>query len=770
MPLTKIQFKPGINKELTLYANEGGFWLCDKVRFRSAYPEKLGGWINYSPGNTFSGIARTMYNWITYQNENLVGIGTNQLYYVENGGIYYDITPVRQIATLTNPFITTAGSKLIQVVATSHGAIVGSFVNFTGGTTVGGLTISPGKYEIIVVIDANNYNILASANAVSSVTGGGTVTATYKLNAGNSIYSTSSGGWGVGPWGLGGWGGAGTIVAGINLQLWSQQNWNQDLAMALRGGAIYYWVKDTAAYTPAVTINQYAGTQIKTSMVLTTSFGPGSSNITVPNALQIDIGAIVSGTGIAPGTFVTTAYLGGLVVTLSQPTTVASDGNPYTFSYSGNTAPIQTFQIVNGSTYQFLIAMGSTPYNPASFFPAFDPMLVRWSDQSNAAEWTPTTYNQSGEQRLGNGSYIIGSVNTRQEILIWTDTSLYSMQYIGAPYVFGFTSLMDNISAISPNCMITIGGATYWMGVDKFYVYSGIVSTLPCTLRKFVFNNINLSQAYQIVAGFNNRFNEVWWFYPSLNSSVNDSYIIFNYLENNWYYGTINRTAWYDSPLRSYPMGVFSIQQSYLSQAIGASDSSLSLLNGISYPMSGTITIDSEQISYTNATGNTLSGLTRGINSSIATSHLIYAPVPLQIPNQIMFHENGIDDGSWLTSVGLQPIYSYIESSDFDISDGDHYVFVKRMLPDIAFAGSTAASPQVMLMIMPRQNSGTTYQPGVDQPTVTSGSTYPIEQFTGEVFTRVRGRQMAFRIDSPGLGVQWQLGAMRVDLRPDGRR
>jgi len=768
MTVTKIAFRPGVTRELTTYANEGGFYSCDKVRFRTGYPEKIGGWVNYSPGNTFKGIARTMCNWVTYSNENLLGFGTNQLYYIENGGMYFDITPVASTTTLTNPFRTTALSNEVVVTSPLFDVNVGSFVTFSGGTAVGGITIT-GEYEIIQVYDSNTYLILASSNASSSTSGGGTVTAMYKISAGNTIYTTAPGGWGSMPWGEGGWGGSGTSAT-IPLQLWSQTHWNQDLVMALRAGPIYYWTKDTTNYTPATTINAYAASQVKYSTTLTTAFGTGVSNISVPNALEIDIGAVVIGTGIAPGTYVSTAYQGGLVVALSQATIGSSDNNPYTFSYSGNTAPNETFQIVSDITYQFLIAMGSTPYNPQNFNPAFIPTLVRWTDQSNAAEWTPTSYNQAGSQQLANGSYIVGSVSTRQEVLIWTDTSLYSMQYIGAPFVYGFTSLMDNISCISPNCMVTISGITYWMGVDKFYVYSGVVSTLPCSLRKYIFDNINITQSFQIVSGFNERFNEVWWFYPSVNSNTNDSYVIFNYLENTWYYGTLNRSAWLDSPLRSYPMAAFSIQQSYLATPMGTTDTSLALINGTSYPATGVVLIDSELIQYTNITGNTLNGLTRGYMSTTPTLHSPYVPVALQIPNQILFHEDGYDDGSWVTNIGLMPINSYLNSSDFDIGDGDHYAFCWRILPDFAFNGSTATSPQIMLTIYPRQNAGAAYQTDVDQPVVTSSTTYPVEEFTGIVYTRVRGRAMAFQVSSPNLGVFWQMGAIRFDFRPDGRR
>jgi hypothetical protein len=360
-------------------------------------------------------------------------------------------------------------------------------------------------------------------------------------------------------------------------------------------------------------------------------------------------------------------------------------------------------------------------------------------------------------------------VNTRQEILIWTDASLYSMQYIGPPYVFGFTSLMDNISTISPNCMVAMNGVVYWMGVDKFFVYSGRVDTLPCSVRKFVFTNINLTQGFQIVSGYNEAFNEIWWHYPSANSQVNDSYVIFNYVENTWYYGTLNRTAWLDSPLRQYPMGAFGVQTTYINFAMGTADNTFTTINAGSYPLAGTVKIDNEQITYTGVTGNTFTGCTRGVNGTVAATHALYATVNYLAPNQVIYHEVGVDDQTGPVPL---PIVSYAESSDFDIGDGDHFAYVSRMLPDFAFKGSTAASPQIFLTVKPRQNAGSAYQsnPAVDKPSVASSATYPVEQFTGEVYTRVRGRAMALRIDSPNLGVAWQLGALRIDVRPDGRK
>jgi hypothetical protein len=343
--------------------------------------------------------------------------------------------------------------------------------------------------------------------------------------------------------------------------------------------------------------------------------------------------------------------------------------------------------------------MGANPYDPTDAETVFDPMLVRWSDQENPYNWVPEVTNQSGEFRLSHGSFIMAAEPTRQEILVWTDSAIYSMQYLGAPYVWGFQILMDNISVMSPNATITINNVTYWMGVDKFYMYSGRVETLPCSLRQYVFADINKDQAFQVFAGGNEAYNEIWWFYCSSNSNVVDKYVIYNYLDRVWYYGSMARTAWLDSGIRPYPMAA-------------------------------------------------------------------------DYNNRILYHESSVDDVSGLTPV---PIESYVQSSDFDIGDGHNFGFVWRILPDINFNGSNVENPTVTMTVRPRQNSGTPY--GVsDSPAVVSADDYrlapqyTIQEFTGQVYTRLRGRQLAFRIESTGLGVSWQLGSPRIDIRNDGRR
>jgi hypothetical protein len=433
--------------------------------------------------------------------------------------------------------------------------------------------------------------------------------------------------------------------------------------------------------------------------------------------------------------------------------------------YAGTYVPTQTLQIMTSDIQRFAIAFGANPYTPGDPNTTFDPMIVRWADQEQIYEWVPAPDNQAGELRLSNGSSIVCGIHTKQEILVFTDSSLYSMQYIGPPFVWGFSLLGSNISIASQSAAATASNVTYWMGVDKFYMYSGRVETLPCTLKQYVFGDINKAQLAQIVSGTNEGFNEVWWQYPSADSSSNDRYVIYNYLENIWYYGTLCRSAWLDSPLRDYPMAVYSVQNTHLSVAAGSSDVVLFVLDNSSFPASGTITIEAEQITYTGITGDSFTGCTRGANSSVAASHLAYRPVTNNTSNQVLYHEVGTNEN--MTNVEV-PIAAYIQSSDFDIGDGHNFGFVWRVLPDLTFAGSSATSPTVTLTLRPRINSGTAYGTP-SSPSVVRTSSYPVEQYTGQVYTRLRGRQMAFKISSSALGVAWQLGAPRIDVRQDGR-
>ncbi|MEI6478499.1 MAG: hypothetical protein WCO52_05945 [bacterium] len=856
MALKKVPVKTGLNRENTNYAGEGGYYNCDKIRFRSGYAEKIGGWVTNSV-NSFAGVCRSLFNWVTLDSQALTGVGTNQRYYLQNSGTFYPITPiVRNVSIagtgahlVNNPFTTLAGSNLVTVTDAGFLSSVGSFVNFTGcaafvvvattaaagnGTTatvsfttqvnppavgsvvtvagvtpagyngaqtvtastassisftnattgvqtVAGTVTLPlnGSYEIVTV-GAGTYTIY-SPGATTSISGGGAVVdAAYELSASSAIYSAlTNAGWGISNWGSGGWG---TSTGGsIPLALWSQANWGEDFIFSPRGGAIYYWVKNTTAdvygnYTPATTINAYAATQVKTFKTVAAGV-VASTTFVVTDTADIDVGSVItlkSGAAtIVAGTYVTTAWAGGTTITVTPAVSITA-GAQINFSYSGKTAPNTINQIGVFSVYQFVVALGSTPYDPSNFTPAFNPMLVRWSDQSVAAEWTATTFNQSGESILSNGSYIVGGAPARQEFLIWTDRALYSMQYIGAPFVFTFQILMDNISIMSPNAMITVNNITYWMGVDKFYTYSGTVQTLPCTVRQYVMNNLNISQSFQVICGHNEEYSEVWWHYPSTNSMTNDSYVTWNYVDNNWAFGTLNRTAWYDTPLVPNPIAVISVQNPYLTAAITAVSTTIPVADCRSFPISGIIVIDSEQIAYTTNGGTFFGGLTRGYNSTTAASHVIASRVTQTMANQLVLHEIGVDDGSVSPAIAIP---AYIETSDFDIDDGDHYVFISRIIPDLTFDSSTAGSnPRATLTLTPRDYPGSAYGTpyassvvGI-RPPPTPPTAYPVEEYTGVLYSRVRGRQVAFKIESNKLGTTWQLGFMRFDIRTDGRR
>ena len=709
MPLQKLQFRPGLNREGTDYSNEGGWYDGDKIRFRSGFPEKIGGWTQFASAQ-FIGVCRSIWSWADGDagvGTTYVGLGTNVKYYINSGGIYYDVTPIVTTNTLTNPFSTQLNSTSVTVTDASYNPSIGDYVIFSGATSVGGLTLN-GEYVVVSTPSSTQYTITASAQASSTATGGGTVTAQYEYPVGLNVYSSGTG-WGAGPWNAGassdawahGWGTPYSTGIGQELRIWSNDNFGFDLVIAPRGGPIFYWQDSLGVNVRAKPISSLANTN--TAQTISASFSSGVTSITVPSAVAPYIYPYmyITGTGIPANTYVTNAYItGNTTVPISSATTAGSAGS-YNFSYAGAFAPVATYQVITSAIQEFVIAFGSNPYVPNNTATAFNPMLVRWSDQANPYQWIPEQTNQSGEYLLTNGSFIMGARATRQEILVWTDAALYSMQYLGTPYVWGFQILMDNITVMSPNSMITVNNVTYWMGRDRFYMYSGRVEVLPCALRQYIFDDINQSQAYQVFCGTNNAFNEIWWFYvsESSGSTLVDKYIVYNYLDRVWYYGNMARTAWYQSGLQLYPI---------------AADYNNRLLN----------------------------------------------------------HENGNDDVSGSSPL---PITSYCQSSDFDIGDGHNFGFVWRILPDVNFNGSNVNEPSVTMTVKPRQNSGTPYG-AADNPQVQSAQNYAVlpqytvQEFTGQVYTRLRGRQMSFRVQSDGLGVAWQLGSPRIDIRPDGRR
>jgi len=697
VPLQKILFKPGVNRENTRYTTEGGWYDCDKIRFRQGTPEKVGGWQRIS-SSTFIGVCRSLWAWVTLGFQNLVGVGTDQKFYIENGGVYYDITPIRAEVTLTNPFTTntatnSGGYTTVTVTDAALGYRNGAYVTFYGATAVGGVTVN-GEYQIAYT-SGTTYTIQVLGTASSNATGGGTVYAVYQVNTGPATAQPLTG-WGAGAWGAGAWGIGSTSTD--PLRIWNQNNFGEDLIYGPRGGPLYYWnaglgltgatftvtIASPAVVTSTIALSEGDAFTLTTTGSLPTGLVVGTTyyarNVvgTVFNLSATPSGALINTTGTQTPTH-SISPRGVLVSSL----TGASDV-PLT----------QNFFLVSDAS-RFTICFGTNDYLST----AFDPMLVRWSDQESITNWTPAITNQAGSIRLSHGSEIVTAMQSRQEILIWTDSSMYSLQYLGPPFVWGHQLLADNVSIAGPNASAIASGVVYWMGIDKFYKYDGRTNTLRCDLRQYIFQDINTSQAEQIFASTNEGFNEVWWFYCSANSTTVDKYVVYNYLEDAWYYGTMARTAWLDSGLRQFP---------------------------------------------------------------------IAATYTYNLVNQ----ESGVDDNETGTAL---PINAYITSSEFDIGDGHNFGFVWRMLPDITFRGSDSGTPQVTMTLLPLQNSGSGYNVppsvgGVDSGTVARVGTYTIEQFTGQINTRVRGRQMSFKVESDQIGTTWQLGAPRIDIRPDGRR
>ena len=813
MPLQKIQLRPGLNREGTDYSNEGGYYDGEKIRFRSGYPEKIGGWTKLSSFN-FLGVARSLWNWATLAGANLLGIGTNLKYYIENGGVYYDVTPIvgssNYVNTVSSGFTTLAANvsnttttvTLVSALnfppqngiikidsevifynslsanvalncvrgyantnATSHTAGAnlssgfftwydsnndannGDFVILSNCSTsnVGGIanTVINQEHQVFKYTSGRDFALASTSdNSLSNITFAtfaannvANVTVQYEYPVGLAIYSVGDG-WGAGPWG--GTGSSLTaslganpfaITTGSNVVTVTQTTHGlTNLSYVVFSGAtavgnIPAAVLNTTYPIANAATNSYTITLLTSTANSNTSGGGSYVGVTEQSGTRGWSTAYNTGAGVGQqlrlwsndnyGQDLVIAPRDGPIFYWLAANGVGNRAKllsnlSNTASYSGQFVPTKTTSVIASAIQRFVIAYGSNSYDPTDANTVFDPMIVRWSDQENPYEWVPSITNQSGEFRLSNGSYIVTAKSTRQEILVWTDSAIYSQQYLGPPYIWGFQILMDNISIMSPNSAITINNITYWMGGDKFYMYSGRVETLPCALRQYIFADINKDQSLQVTCGSNEGFNEVWWFYCSLNSTVIDKYVVYNYLDRVWYYGTINRTSWLDSGIRQNPMGAF----------IDGADSMANPLG------------------------------------------------------KIVYHEVGTDDASGLS---VLPIEAYVQSSEFDIGDGHNFALVWRILPDINFNGSNVNQPYVTMTLRPAQNSGTGYG-SATSPVVQSAQSYvvipeyTVQEFTGQVYTRLRGRQMAMRISSSSIGVAWQLGTPRIDIRPDGRR
>lgn len=623
MPLKKLPFKPGVNRENTRYTTEGGWYECDKVRFRQSMPEKIGGWVQASSFN-FLGTCRAIFSWVTLGGQGLRGVGTHLKYYIEKGGEYFDITPIRETTAAGDvTFSATNGSNVITVSDTGHGVTeVGSYVTYSGAVTLGGnitAEILNAEHVISNTIDADSYEITvgATANASDTGNGGASVVGEYQVNIGIETTVPETG-YGAGLYNTGTYG-FGTSGSQL-IRVWDHANFGEDLIYGPQRGGLYYWDQSSGVTSRGVNLNTL----------------PGAANV-----------------------------------------------------------PDVHLHLLVSDQSRFVFAFGCNDYGASDL----DGLLIRWSDQENAANWTPAATNQAGSLRLSRGSRIIAVKQARQEILVWTDTTLYSLQYVGPPIVWGAQVVGENISIVNDRSVTYSAGVAYWMGAGVFYAYDGRVSPIKCDLRRYIFTDFGYDQYEQVFSGSNEQFHEVWWFYCSANSNTIDKYVIYNYREGIWYYGTMARTAWRDNAWDGQPLA---------------------------------------------ATYN----------------------------RYLVVHEQGVDDKE--TGVA-QPINAYIKSSEFDIDDGHKFAFVWRMLPDVSFVGSTSSMPAVTYTLYPLRGSGSGYKDvmsegGNDNQTAARSVSVPVEEYTNQLNIRVRGRQMALKIESDGLGVQWQVGVPRIDLRPDGRR
>jgi hypothetical protein len=643
MPFTKLKFRPGINRDTTNYANEGGWYECDKIRFFSGYPQKIGGWVE-STSERFVGTCRQLWNWVTSYTDNFLAVGTNEKVYIEVGGIFYDITPLRTTFGTpdTDDCIETVNtSTTVTINVVGHGCLAGEYVSISGVTgDVGNIPDSEINtfHEVLTVPDPDSFTIEVTTAATSTVAAGGGSNIVLNCQIRPGFASNTAGyGWGTGAWnGDYGWGLSSPTPIYFPQRDWWFDNFDNDLVMNIRaditntgvavGGPIYYWER---------------GTTVNPSTVLGT-----------PAEL-----------------------LSGLTLNGVSPSDVPETAN----------------QILVSQNDKHLLAFGCQPYGGSSG--DFDPLLIRWATQDQPNVWEPLPTNSAGFIRVSRGSRIVRAIPTRQEILVFTDTHVFSLQFLGTTDVFGLQELADNISIMSPRSVISANNVTYWMGLDKFYRYDGRVQTLPCSLREYVFKDLNFAQADQIICGTNEGFNEVWWFYPSGASNWVDRYVIYNHLDNLWYYGQLGRTAWLDVASRQLPVAV-----------------------------------------YTDAAQN---------------------------PGILYTHESGIDDA------GL-PMEAFIQSSDVDVDDGEKFILTRRMIPDVNFSTSTAANPEVSLTIRPRNFPGSNFQndPSDTQRVINTS----VNIYTNQVFVRARARQLALKVSSADLGVQWQLGDVRVDGRPDGKQ
>ena len=712
MPLTKLQFKPGINREITKYSNEGGWVDGDKIRFRFGYPEKFGGWEKMS-SNTYQGTARSLHNWLALDGSNFLGVGTHLKYYIEEGGTFNDVTPLRGTSPFTNalasdPIVTndtTGTEKQVTINDINHGAAEGDFVTIAGADATGGLgtSILNAEHQITTVTDGNSYIITVSTNATSDATGGGSsVTATYQINTGLDSQVGGTG-WGAGLFG-------GTTAGALTTQL-NEALDNSETAVDVDDETGITTANDVILVDEELMLVS-ATTDDNTLTVTrghsgTTAVAHDDDTIVrlaVGNASSADdfTGwgiAAVSGTTREIRTWSHDNFREDLLIN-------PRDGAIYrwdktnglstravelsTISGAENVPTVAKQVLVSDQGHVF--AFGANTYATDTQ----DPLLIRFSSFDNELEYTVSAVTSAGFLSIGSGSEFIQAVKTKREILVWTDISLHTLRYIGYPEYYGIEQISSGITIMGPHAAVATQDFVFWMGKDNFYVYAGGTQTLPCTVKDKVFLDFNSQQADKVVAGINSEFTEVIWFYPSESNSLNnggtgdvDKYVVYNYGQKIWYFGSLARTAWIDRGIRTFPIA--------------------------------------------------------------ASSSYLYN------------HETGYDDdGSAMTS--------FIESSPMDIGDGDKFTLIQKVIPDLTFEGSVNQStPAANFTIKARNEPGEDYG-NTSSGTATRTATSPVELFTNQIDLRSRGRSFALRVDSSATGMKWKLGTPRVNIRPDGRR
>tara|TARA_R110000737_G_scaffold124051_2_gene156274 strand:- start:96 stop:2210 length:2115 start_codon:yes stop_codon:yes gene_type:complete len=704
MPLQKLQFRPGINRETTSYSNEGGWFDMDKVRFRFGYPEKIGGWIKNST-TTFLGTCRALHPWVALDGSNYLGVGTHLKYYINEGGGYNDITPIRTTTAAGDVTFSASASTISADVEVIDSVI--PIASTSGFPSSGHIKIDS---EIITYAGLSGNDLIGCIRGVE-----GTIAATHTSGAAVDCS---------------------TLIVTDNDHGALENDFVTFSAAVSLGGAVTADILNQEyQVTQILNVNSYevdvrtvstigsitTTTGLSPTYVFATSADSGDGGSSVVGAYQINTGldTTIVGNGWGAGTWSRGAWGSGTSLSASGQTLRiwshdnfgedllmnVRDGDIFYWDRTNGTStravelasiagankvPTIAKQVMVSDRDRHVIAFGcDSELNPG----VQDPLLIRFSDQENILEWQSQIDNTAGDLRIGSGSKIITALETRQQVLVFTDTSLHAMQYLGPPFTFGINSISENITIASPLAAIAVEDNVFWMGAEEFYAYGGAVQRIPCSVRDYVFSNINNDQLEKVTAGLNTAFSEVTWFYPSSSSNENDSYVTYNYDQKIWYYGLMSRTCWLD----------------------------------------------------------------RGVNID---------PLAASPDHYLYLHEIGFDDGSTSPATAIS---AYIESSQMDLGEGDQFAFMRRLIPDLTFRNSTAETPQATMTLKVRNFPGGNYTSS-DSRSVTKTASIPVEQFTEQVFVRLRGRSFAFRVESEDTGVAWRLGSPRVDIRPDGRR